>query len=435
MISVLSKPADQIDAADIQELIDSQVPEGDQIEFKEALSTKHGSPDRWETSAGKIGDRARNEILEEAVAFANAYGGALVLGIAESKTKPAVADRKTPVPRCIDLAERLKLVFRDSVDPQIPSLEILAVPIDGDRGFVIIRVGKSRMAPHRVEPTGRCTVRRSDRCEPMSMREIQDLTLNTRRAMDALEHRLSQRSKGYLREFGRLSTPDEAFGVRATVLPVGNEIMFERVFGISDLYRPPFQISWLNNTSTIAGKHPSSWRPILRGARSDSGLHEEWTVQAEDWSRYYYEEVHSDGLVEVVELSCSDTLNTWRVITVAASVLIWADAIRKAAATPSCEYALDVEIFANGRQLSLAGGSSHRNFHGVFQGERFGRLQKGLTSFPRYSLSESGDIPKVAALFEQDLWDAIGKDVKRISCRLERHDDVIGLAFEYEDQS
>lgn len=72
MISVLSKPADQIGVADIQELIDSEVPEGDQIEFKEALSTKDGSPDRWVTGADKIGDRARNEILEEAVAFANA---------------------------------------------------------------------------------------------------------------------------------------------------------------------------------------------------------------------------------------------------------------------------------------------------------------------------------------------------------------------------
>lgn len=102
---------------------------------------------------------------------------------------------------------------------------------------------------------------------------------------------------------------------------------------------------------------------------------------------------------------------------------------------PNSEYALDVEVFANGRQLALAGGSSHRDFHGIFQGERFGRLRKGLTSFPRYSLSESSDIPKVAALFEQDLWDAIGKDVKRISCRLERNDDLTRLAFEYENQS
>lgn len=300
MISVLSKPADQIHAADIEELRDSRVPEGQEIEYKETLPTEDGSPDRWVTHGDRIGRTAKHKILEEAVAFANAYGGTLVLGIAESNTKPPVAARIEPIPECADLAERLRLVFRDGVDPQIPSLEVFPVRTDGDRGTVIVRVGKSRMAPHRVELTRRCTIRRSDRCEPMSMREIQDLTLNTRQAMDALEHRLSQRSKGYLQEFGRLSTPDEAFGIRATALPVGNDIMFDRVFGKSDVYRPPFQISWLNNNSTIAGSHPSSWRPILRGARSDSGFHEEWAVQAEDWSRYYYEEVHSDGLVEVV---------------------------------------------------------------------------------------------------------------------------------------
>ena len=40
MIDLLSKPADQIDIPDIKSLIDSEVPEGEQIEFKENLSTK-----------------------------------------------------------------------------------------------------------------------------------------------------------------------------------------------------------------------------------------------------------------------------------------------------------------------------------------------------------------------------------------------------------
>ena len=47
MISVLSKPANQIGLADIQELIDFQVPEGQEIEYKRTLPTRDGSPDRW----------------------------------------------------------------------------------------------------------------------------------------------------------------------------------------------------------------------------------------------------------------------------------------------------------------------------------------------------------------------------------------------------
>ena len=101
MIAVLTKPAELLVAGDIQALIDESVPEGAQIEFKESLPARgSGDPDPWMQDDGRIGDRARNEILEEVVAFANAYGGALVLGIAESRSKPPVAANAAPLPRC-----------------------------------------------------------------------------------------------------------------------------------------------------------------------------------------------------------------------------------------------------------------------------------------------------------------------------------------------
>ncbi len=200
MSAVLSQPADQICVSDLQELIESEVPESDQIEFKQTLPTRDGSDDRWLTHGDRIGDKARNEILQEAVAFANAYGGALLLGIGESESRPPVAAEISPIPRCADLAERLKLVFRDCVEPQIPLIEIFAVSTAGDCGVVVIRTGRSRMAPHRVTPTRKCPIRRSDRCEEMTMREIQDLTLNTSRGLERLGQRLSVRSESFKRE-------------------------------------------------------------------------------------------------------------------------------------------------------------------------------------------------------------------------------------------
>ena len=125
----------------------------------------------------QIGDRARNKVLEEAVAFANAHGGALLIGIKESDTKPPVAAEIKPLPRCAELAERLGLMFRECVEPQLPWLEVFGVPIEGKNGVVVIRVGRSRLAPHRVKPTHVCPVRRADRCDSMTMREIQDMTL------------------------------------------------------------------------------------------------------------------------------------------------------------------------------------------------------------------------------------------------------------------
>lgn len=200
MINLLSMPVAQIRISDIESLIESKIPEGEQVEFKEELPAKDRS-DPWMSGGDKIGDRAKNELLKEAVAFANGHGGVLLLGIGESDTKPAVADKISPIPRCVDLVERLKLVFRDRVEPQLPQIEIFAVPTEDDSGVIVFRVGKSRLAPHRVTKTFVCPVRRADRCEEMTMREIQDMTLNVTRGLERLERQLEKRAERFQKPF------------------------------------------------------------------------------------------------------------------------------------------------------------------------------------------------------------------------------------------
>lgn len=142
MIEVLSKPADQISISDIESLIDSQVPESEQIEFKESLPAKKGNTDQ-RIEGNNIGDRAKNEILKEVVAFANAYGGVCLLGIKESSTKPSVAAKISPIPRCAEVAESLKMVFRDRVEPQLPQIEIIPIKTDGDLSCWAVQTGTS----------------------------------------------------------------------------------------------------------------------------------------------------------------------------------------------------------------------------------------------------------------------------------------------------
>lgn len=146
--------------ADINELITSRTPEGEQIEFKEGLSSTRQGHEPWSDGKNKISDRARDKILEEVVAFANAHGGALLLGIGESTTKPSVAANISPVPQCVELADRLKMVFRDCVEPQLPQIEIFAVPTQGQSGVVLLRTIRSRLAPHRIKTTRVCPIRR-----------------------------------------------------------------------------------------------------------------------------------------------------------------------------------------------------------------------------------------------------------------------------------
>ena len=428
MVELLSISAEQIDSSHIESFVDSRVPEGEQIEFKESLPAKgDGSPDPWISGKNRIGDRAKNEILEEVVAFANAHGGALFLGIRESEEKPAVADEISPVPRCEKLAERLKLVFRDCVEPQIPRVEIFAVPTQGEDGVVIIRVARSRLAPHRVTKTLVCPVRRTDRCEKMTMREIQDMTLNVARGLERLDKRFSERSKRFCEEFGYLETPDKAFGIRITAMPAGDEIHIDRVFrrgATAEEFREPLRTVSLHegreNPSTLNGEGiiPSYLfsRPLLRAVR------EELDSSSLEMKHSYssYRELHCDGLIETGFVSCGRNSKPLTVseqkgdlylspnlyIFIFANMLVWANRIRTQAQAPAAEYAFEVEIHAIGISASPETSSFRRGLPGAV-------LQPGSVKFPRYPLGAGGpdEVSQLLALFWRDFWNSLGRDV------------------------
>ena len=88
---MFDKPITELAPEDIERLIEERVIEGIDIEFKKTLPSKKGN-DPWIEGKDKIGDYARNQILEEIIAFANAYGGVLCIGISESDDTPASAD-------------------------------------------------------------------------------------------------------------------------------------------------------------------------------------------------------------------------------------------------------------------------------------------------------------------------------------------------------
>ena len=426
MIELLSISAEQIDSSHIESLVASKVPEGEQIEFKESLPGKSdGNPDPWMSGEDRIGDRAKNKILEEVTAFANAYGGALLLGIKDSGKKPAVADDISPVPRCEDLAERLKLVFRDCVEPQLPRLEMFAVPTEGKDGVIIIRVARSRLAPHRITKTLVCPVRRSDRCEEMTMREIQDMTLNVARGLERLDKRLSGRSERFQQEFECLEDPKNAFGIRFTAMPVGDEVRFDRVLHhsaiVKELKEPWREVLLLegnNEPYVIDDKRILSFgarcQPMLRAAREES----DWG--SSDIKRSYNScrELHCDGLIEIGFVSCltdSDRgsklyLPPGLLTVIFANLVVWADRIRNQALAPTAEYAIEGEIRAIGAPVGVV--DDYRFINTPYATI----LRPSLINFPRYSLGNPGEISELIALFYRDFWNSLGKDVDTEKC-------------------
>ena len=407
MFNVISKPSDQIGVSDIEALIASRVPEGEQLEFKESLSGKSNSPDPWIDGEDRIGTRARNKVLEEAVAFANAYGGALLIGVRESATKPPVAVEIRPLPRCAELAERLRHMFRDCVEPQIPKLEVFDVPIEGESGVVAIRVGRSHLAPHRVTPTRVCPVRRADRRDELTMREIQEMTLNVSRGMERFERRLVKRSERFQREFDRLDTPADSYGLRFTALPVGEDVQFDRVFS-EDSIIDELSPAWRTVTKkTRDGSQqlenlpefpPNFWRPILRGARADNH------PSSNSVPQYIgYRELYCDGLLEVgfaERAQASVPLDPDIPLIMFANTVVWANHVKSQSSAPMAEWGLEVEMRIAGNPVRV--------------GKRTGRMFAKMTEnvvFPKYSLSDEEAPAKLLSIFNRDFWNWLGQDV------------------------
>lgn len=437
MIDILTKPADQLGINDLQALIDSGVQEDERIEFKRDLSVKKGQKDSWYENQ-KLGDKARNVILEKSVAFANAFGGALILGLEESKSRngPGVANEISPIPHCADLADRLTSVFGNCVEPHIPGLEIIPIIIQDDVGAVVIRVGRSRLAPHRVKPSLVCPIRRSDRCEPMTMREIQDLVLNLARGTEKLDTLLIERSKRFEEEFRGFSDwNQDAIGIRATAVPSGDEIRFEPSHeALRD------ELAW---HSVIANsgddlceldggslKIPSTndWRPILRGARMEGYNYES---SNDSLIKKVYREIHCNGLVELGLTSFRSKDLFFRpyekggilpagwLITIFANLLVWIDRVRNHAGTPVAEYALELETRIYGNPLPHLAvlrkiadfrirRDDHQHIVGVNNFSVLFDTSIASTRFPRYSLGSSDEIIRILNSFELDLWNNVG---------------------------
>lgn len=414
MLNIINKPADQIDVGDIQELVTSQVPEGQQLEFKKTLPGDGKTPDPWLSRQNKIDTRSRNELLEEAVAFANAQGGTLLVGISESQDKPPVADKVIPLPQCVELAERLRKMLRDCVEPQVPKLEVFGVPVNGDAGVIVIQVGQSRLAQHRVIPTKVCPIRRADRCESMNMWEIQDMTLNVSRGMERFEKRLQERSERFQEELKHLKTPEESFGIRFTALPVGDDVRFDRVFRREDLipkWLPVFekkedsQDRPLENPQGYPPQPSENWSPILRAARYNTDTQPGWNYM------FSYQELHCDGMLELGFVSCNNysqqNSNTpfyfdpdWA-FTLFANAVNWADHIRKSSSAPMAEYGLQVEIKYSGENTVF-----------VQKPNQFYRSPSILTSiiFPNYSLDVEDTQIILLKTFHRDFWNGLGRD-------------------------
>lgn len=347
MIPLFTKPLSQLTAEDVEALRSEEVPEGQTVEFKQTLAARGGKPDPWLNGGSSLGEHARDDLLKEVVAFANSGGGNIVLGVVESIGHPKRAAGTNPLPRCHELAERLRLMSRDCIEPQLPSLEVWGVETSGqddNAGVVLFRVPPSRLSPHRLKPTLQCYVRRADRTEKMTMQEIQDACVRLAQSGEAIETRLRESQKHY----DELETPWQnpvktETGIRVATIPVGGAVYIEKTYQQAELQPLVTRMKleydgWRTEPYLPAGNslQDCGFRPVLRGAMRSICQRHGAAAQA----------IYSDGLVEFhyKNLNKENPIFVGWVLAMAANALLVADRVRKVGGAPGAELILDVEL-------------------------------------------------------------------------------------------
>jgi hypothetical protein len=92
--------------------------------------------------------------------------------MSESKEKPHRAEEISPLPAVYELADRLRDIIKDIIEPPLARWAVHVIPIDGNEGVIVMGTARSTRGPHRVKTSLKVPIRREKTCDSMSMPEI-----------------------------------------------------------------------------------------------------------------------------------------------------------------------------------------------------------------------------------------------------------------------
>ncbi|KPF65865.1 hypothetical protein IP69_16865 [Bosea sp. AAP35] len=188
MLNFSAIPLNELTWADVLALVGQ--PEAVDLEFKSDLRVKGGGPHPWH-QGGDLDRTARDALAAEVVAFANAWGGTLVLGADEDRSTPRLCNDVRTFPRVKMLTEKIESSLRSIIDPPLANLSCKAVlaPDESDVGIVVIRVTRSVLAPHGYGEPAAGFVRRGTTTAPMTMGDLQNAFWDARTRSERIAKR------------------------------------------------------------------------------------------------------------------------------------------------------------------------------------------------------------------------------------------------------
>lgn len=153
---LLLKAPDEWTAADVQQLLVDQLPEGQRLEYKAALLLDS--------------KKQKAEAAKDISGMANAQGGWIIFGIAEGDGEEPLPSQVTPLP-ATGLQTRLENILDTSLEP-IPDYQAATISIE-ESVVIVVRVSKGTQ-PVMVQgyDQNRYFIRSGTRTRPMNAREV-----------------------------------------------------------------------------------------------------------------------------------------------------------------------------------------------------------------------------------------------------------------------
>lgn len=133
---MIERPLDQITLADIEALVTYGRSESASLDFKQAFP--------------KADHKGVRDFLADLTAFANTDGGDIVVGVQEDGNGVAAAIVGIPADGLDEELRRIDDQQRSCVDPRVPSFRVHTIDLPDGLVVLVMRVGASLIAPHRV---------------------------------------------------------------------------------------------------------------------------------------------------------------------------------------------------------------------------------------------------------------------------------------------
>ncbi len=136
MNPIRHKKLEEITPQDLQALIDGEVAEGRDLDFKREVPGNS--------------DGARKEFLADVCSFANCVGGDILFGVDEDGDGVAAALVGLPGENSDEAILRLESMIRTGISPRLATVATRAVSLDQRGPLLILRIGRSWNHPHAV---------------------------------------------------------------------------------------------------------------------------------------------------------------------------------------------------------------------------------------------------------------------------------------------